>query len=278
MIKNLKINKTAHNVCFIGSISYKSDLKLFKQVVNSIKNQKNINYFIALCVDGKIKNEMYKFISSKSFPKNNRIYYSEKSKGLSYSLNKLINIFKKYNFEFFSRFDDDDIFNLDKTYLQIRYMTQNKIDICGTWSREFIDYRHFFWKNMSTSDNYLKKNIFKRSPFIHSSIIFKKTIFNKFNYDPNYKELEDLELWFRISSNDPHIKFGNMPIYAIKQYYKKNYFHRRSKNVFIKELFLKMKYLKFNTYFISNFSIILIVFLIRCLPEFILKIIYKNFR
>ena len=266
-----------NKVCFIGSISYKTDLKLFQRVINSIKKQDKIQIFIALSVDGPIKKNMSQFLNY-NFPKNSCIHYFQENRGLSYCLNFLISSYINKNHNYFSRFDDDDIFEINKTILQITYMKKYNLDVCGTWSREYIDFKHFFWKNLSTSDNYLKKNLFKRSPFIHSSVIFKKKILKKFNYNPSYKELEDLELWFRISSKDPHIKFGNLPIYALKQYYKKNYFHRRSKNVFIKELFLKMKFLKFYENPVNNFFIILIVFFIRCLPEFVLKIIYKNFR
>ena len=267
-------NKFFYKVIFFGAVYKNTNIKNLKKTFKSIFGQKFIKPKIYIFCDGKIPQKLIFFL--KGHNKLIKVYKSQNNLGLGNALNFLVNKIKNLDFDYFSRFDDDDYFHDMKTFLQINYMKKKKINICGTWAIEKSK-QVYFYKTLPIDDQMLKKKILFRSPFIHSSVIFDKKVFRIFNYDKKYNKLQDYKLWLEISQSSFKIIFGNIPLYLTTQNLSEDFYYKRGYLIAIKELLLRLKFLK-HDFKLSNFLLIILLFLFRVSPESIKKIAYEKFR
>lgn len=132
----------------------------------------------------------------------------QKNMGLPKSLNKAINLAQG---KYIARMDADDIALPQRLEKQVRFLEENpSIAVLGSMCNE-ID-----WRGNVTpcpvyplTDAEIRKEIVKRNPFIHSSVIMRREIFNivgLYNEDCRYSQ--DYELWFRVIK---HFKVANLP-------------------------------------------------------------------
>ena len=267
--------KYYQKVVFFGSIyKYTKVIKL-KKTIDSILKQKFIKPSIYLYCDGPVNTKL-KILLIK-YKKNLRFFETNKNCGLGKALNFLVKKIKPLDFDYYARFDDDDYFHSMKTCLQIDYMKKNKINICGSWSIENYKEDKNFYKNLPIEDKILKKRILMRSPFVHSSVIFDKMVFNKFNYDQTYKKIQDYKLWLDITKTNAKIKFGNIPAYLTYQNISNDFYFKRGRLIAFNELKLRTKFL-YTNFNIIDLLFILLLYFFRISPVPLKKFFYAKFR
>ena len=122
---------------------------------------------------------------------------SREKRGLVSSLNEGINIAKG---EYVARMDADDISLPGRLEKQIKFMQENKLAICGTWAIGINEMGNEVRKlNYTPSFESIKIYSLIHNPFIHSSVMFRKDVFEKVGgYKESFKYIEDYELWTRI--------------------------------------------------------------------------------
>lgn len=165
--------------------------------IKSILKQTYNNFEFIIIDDGStdeslsiIRNFSDKRIIAKRFKVNS---------GIVQALNEGINI---ANGEYIARMDSDDISNINRLDYQIKYMEDNpEIGILGS-SGSYIDINNKIIGSYPTSYDSTEikwYSIFK-SPFIHPSVVFRKSIINKYGflYSDEFKYCEDFDLWYKI--------------------------------------------------------------------------------
>ncbi|MBU1012531.1 MAG: glycosyltransferase [Bacteroidetes bacterium] len=179
--------------------------KFICKTLDSILNQKFID-FEFLIIDDCSNDKSHKIISSY---KDGRIkvFKNKINQGYVHSLNQLITHSKG---EYIARQDHDDISLPDRLMLQVRYMENNlDVGICGT-NAIFFGKKHWH-TSMPLNDQDIRANMIIRNPFIHSSVMIRRSLLledNSMKYDLSYYPAEDYYLWFKISTK---AKLANLP-------------------------------------------------------------------
>tara|TARA_B100001564_G_scaffold43637_1_gene31246 strand:+ start:413 stop:985 length:573 start_codon:yes stop_codon:yes gene_type:complete len=118
-----------------------------------------------------------------------KIFKNKKNLGLTKSLNLLLAESKG---SYVARQDSDDLSISERFTKQLNYIENNNLDLCG--SRAIIKGSTRITPNRSY---YLPLNISLKikNPFIHGSLIFKKSVIEKVNnYDERFKYSQDYKL------------------------------------------------------------------------------------
>ena len=177
---------------------YKPDKELLKKSIEAISDQ-SYSKIETIIIDDGLSNEENLFLKKLIKDKKNFfIYKNSKNLGLTKSLN--IGISKSKG-DLIARNDADDISDKQRIEKQVNYFKNNKkIGVLGTWYSVVNTKKEKHLYKYLNDHNILFEMLFETNPFCHSSVMFKKDIFEEFNgYNQKFKVSQDLDLWFRIS-------------------------------------------------------------------------------
>lgn len=133
-------------------------------------------------------------------------YIKQVNHGLAATLNNAIEISEGL---YIARQDQDDYSHPERIRKQIEFLESHlNCVVVGTWAKD-IDItfnrkmleRRYGYKRPPIEDYAIKYHLLFDSPFIHSSVMMRKTIFNKnfmYSTDNDRQPPEDYELWSRI--------------------------------------------------------------------------------
>ncbi len=127
-----------------------------------------------------------------------RLVHNEKNLKLVATLNKGFDLARG---EYVARMDCDDISLPTRLARQVEFMEAHpEVGVCGTWAKEIDSEGKILriWKSPVGGE--MKKYIWRPTPIIHPTALFRRPVFERFKYDHNYIHAEDLELWQRISN------------------------------------------------------------------------------
>jgi len=169
--------------------------KTIVKSLQSITNQTYKKIEIILIDDGSTDKSNY-LIKKKFKKKNIKIFKNKKNQGLPYSLNKAI---KKTNSNLIFRMDADDISQKDRISKQVSFMNKNpKVDLLGTNAYYFDDFGIYKKTNLKLKNEDIKKTLYFKNEFIHSSVVFRKSFFMKYGgYNIFLRRGQDHDLWIR---------------------------------------------------------------------------------
>lgn len=180
-----------------------------EECVESVLNQSFTDFELLVFNDGSTDNTLNKIMSFTD----SRIIIHNKANNVGYvtHLNEGISLAKG---EFIVRMDADDICVLNRFEILYNFMVKHpKIGVCGSFVEVFGNSRNYLWK-LPTENNSIKAMLPFRIPFIHPSVIIRKSLLNNsIFYDNNFLPAEDYELWCRLSNLT---EFANIPIALIK--------------------------------------------------------------
>lgn len=268
------------NVLAVIMSTYKSDrLDFLKKSVESILNQSYSDFNFYIQFDGSIDEECEKYLFSIT---DSRLQLRKRNenKGLAYSLNELLAIVIKEEYQYIARMDADDVSYLDRFFKQVSFLNSNpEIDCLGTWAIEIDEESNeYFRKEMPIIHNDCSEMFKVRDCLIHPTVMFRKSYFEKaglYPLDTYYGE--DTIMWAK--GFHKGCVFANLPEFLLYFRMDKNFFSRRkgwnhAKSIFI----LRRRVNRLLGYgFKADFYAVL-YFLIKLMPSSILNIIYKNFR
>ena len=189
--------------------------QFLKKALESILNQTYREVEVILINDGSTDNTAE---IVKSFNDPRIIYVWQGNKGPAVARNTGI---KKAKGKYVAFLDSDDLWLKEKLEKQVEFMEKNpEVGLLGTACYEINDKGEVIGKKIFPIKNkILQKDLIKYNPFIQSSIITKREVFDKVGlYDENFKESEDYEFWLRIAGN---YKIGNLAeLLVMKRYYR----------------------------------------------------------
>jgi glycosyltransferase involved in cell wall biosynthesis len=138
---------------------------------------------------------------SKSFPFENIKIHRQENKGLAASLNVGISIAKG---KFIARLDQDDLVLPKRFIKQFDYLEKNsQTAMVGTRAQIYEgDKASERYHNHALSSNALKLELLFDNPFVHSSVMLRKSVLEEcggYSEDISRQPPEDYELWSRIA-------------------------------------------------------------------------------
>lgn len=178
------------------------------KALESIESQTFTDYEVLIVNDASTDNtqSLLRKWQSKFPPKKCILIDNSENIGLTKSLNKGI---EKASGKFIARLDHDDTWDQEKLRKQINFFRSHPDHgIVGTW---YTNHGKSKSKKVElpVSDKEIKRNIFRKNPFGHSCVVFKKTLWEKSGrYDERLRHGQDLDLWFRFL---PLTKMANIP-------------------------------------------------------------------
>ena len=182
-----------------------------RQAVESILNQTYSPTTVHLLQDGPVDvdlarvaeefEEQSEIVEYHTFPVN---------RGLSYILNVSI---LRSNTPYYARMDADDISLPERFERQIEWLEAHPdIGILGTWAWEFTDEpreESAELKKVPTSQKEMESILHYRSPFIHPTVVFRRSVFSQIGLYPHRKLIEDLCLWSKTFKEG--VRVANLP-------------------------------------------------------------------
>lgn len=238
---------------------------------------------VFLMADGLISDEVLSVIRSfEGLGSSLYFFQRDVNLGLASSLNELIDIVisSDRNYEFIARMDSDDICELNRFSLQIEFLINNDdVDVLGTGCVEFSTIGDWqFIKVPPGSDEELKKNIIRRSPFIHPSVMFRRRVLENMRYPTGTTLTEDYAMWIALARMG--FVFGNLPYPLIRYRFDPAVFVRRmgwSKGYHeCVERIKAMRALK--RYGFLNFAYAFGFFILRIVPPSVARYFYRTLR
>ena len=119
------------------------------------------------------------------------------NKGLGYCLRECVKLARG---EYIVRMDADDVSLPDRIAKQIAFLEEHKeIAFCGTGA--YLSYEGKRWGKRSYPPFPDVKVLLKRNPFIHPTVVFRKSALTEagnYSADRKYLRCEDYELFFRM--------------------------------------------------------------------------------
>ncbi len=210
-------------VSVIMSVYDPAKPRYFKDAVRSIIDQSFTDWEMIICDDGSDKRFAGLFETVAASDDRIRLIKNSSNRGLGYSLNKCI---RYSSGDFLARMDADDVCHPERLKEQIRFLKSHEdADWCGTDAFLINDGGTWGVRHMPIAPE--KKDFLEFSPFMHSSVIFKRRVFEENKGYRHLKRAEDYELFMRLYSKG--CKGYNIP--------KKLYGYREDENSYKRRTF-----------------------------------------
>lgn len=146
--------------------------------------------------------------------KDKRIFIYKNKKNLYIAENRNM-LVRKAKGKYIAWQDADDISLVDRIEKQYEFMEQNpRVGIIGGYLQFFDEKGIKSIRKYATTDNELRKNIFRFSPVAQPTAMIRRECFEKVGlYNPKYPPAEDIDMSFRIGS---FYEFANLPQITLK--------------------------------------------------------------
>lgn len=269
-------------VAILMSVYSNDRLQYLKQSVDSLLAQTYDDIEIHISVDGRVSDDIYGYLKKLHTYDNLFVYYDDINQGLAYRLNQmLINIKDDKNIGYVARMDADDISLPERISKQVCFFKSNtKVAVLGTDVTEIDDSNNcVFDKSMASQHEVILKQIIKRCPLNHPTVMFNLNVISisDIEYNHNLKNTQDYFLWVDLLGKG--YIFSNLNESLLKFRISSDFFKRRGKKKILNELrsrFYAMKVL--NCFNFGNLIHIFMLFTLRVSPQNIQMFIYKRFR
>ena len=268
-------------VAVIMSVYDGDNIQYVEQSIDSILSQsyKKLSLFVYL--DGVTNNNIRSYVEGIADNYSNVYsFYSKDNNGLAYALNFLINKVKTMgNYTYIARMDADDISDIERISEQVIFLKNNTdISILGTNCIEINELGDIIYrKKMPETHDELKNFIFKRSPLIHPSVMFRGAIIGDVVYNVALKNTQDYYLWVDLISKQ--YKFHNLQKFLIKFRVANDFYSRRGFGKVLNEMKSRLYAIdRLNGKNALNYMYLVFFFILRISPVFVKKICYRTMR
>jgi glycosyltransferase involved in cell wall biosynthesis len=268
------------DLAVIMSIYFNDNLRFVKESIDSILNQTFPPFHFYLIFDGPVNKDVKDFVIN---IKDNRIklFRLEQNGGLAKALNHLLEvIIRNPEYKYIARMDADDISMPDRFQLQRDYLIKHSdISCVGSWYQEIDeDGKQLSERKLPIGSEDLRSYYFKRTPFAHPSVMYKRELIEIAGFYPvDTILLEDNVLWG--NALERGLKFANIPEFLFKFRIDKDFFRRRSGIKYgFKFILIKFKINRLLNAPVYTYFYTFVMGLIRMFPTVFFRFLYLKFR
>jgi len=256
-------------------IPHYNNLIGLKKSINSIGANEKID--VLIIDDGSVaeqipNKESFEYTSGELI-----VLKSNTNKGIENALNIGIEyIMHKNHYKYIARLDAGDICKDDRFYKQETFLENNKdIYLIGSHV-DFIDNtgKYKYTYKVPLHHKKIKRNMFLKNSFIHSSVMYKTDVFNLEYYPVKYKYTEDYALFYRIINNHTTANFDE--VLTSTELSKTSISYKKRRIQLINRLRLSLKNISFNPYFFYGTIRILILLIVPNSVNQFFKLKYYN--
>lgn len=280
-LQRMKNSMNSEMVAVIMSVYDGDNIQYIEQSIDSILSQsyKKLSLFVYL--DGVTNDNIRSYVDGVAKVHSNVYpFYSKENNGLAYALNYLINKVKAMgDYTYIARMDADDISDVERISEQVTFFKDNPdISILGTNCIEINESgEDVYRKKMPETHSELERFIFKRSPMIHPSVMFRGKVIDDIVYNVELKNTQDYYLWVDLLSKK--YKFHNLQKFLIKFRVADDFYSRRGMGKVLNEMKSRLYAInKLDGKNILNYTYMVFFFILRVSPVFIKKICYRTMR
>ena len=170
---------------------------LLKQSVESIILQSYKDWEFIICNDGSTDDTLIFLKKLEQLDSRIRIISYEKNQGLNYSLNKCLEYARG---KYIARQDDDDYSYPNRLEEEVKILENyNEFSIVGTMADIYDDTG--IWGEYDVEEKPTKKSFLWNSPFIHPSVVMRKSALEKvggYRIAKETRRCEDYDLFMRM--------------------------------------------------------------------------------
>ncbi len=246
-LKKLKNNFINNKLPLVSiALTVYDRTEFLDESIKSILSQTYNNLEFVIVIDKSDKQDKIEKIIKSYNDDRIKIIKNKTRLGLAKSLNVAID---NSNGVYIARMDDDDISFPRRIEMQVKFLEKNKdVGLCGTSARMYG--KNNFDLLVETNSEILKVLTLIKTPVIHPSVMFRKSMLNQFNlrYDSNYYT-EDYELWsrcikyFKIANiKDILLIYRNGTNDSLTNYKYENKIHSSHLNIIKKQLKENLNY------------------------------------
>ncbi len=223
------MNKKNINPLISVLLSVYNDDKNIKNSIESILSQsyKNIELLVIDdCSDDKTYDILNEIKDSRI-----KIYRNKENKGLTKSLNILIN---KSNGDILARHDSDDISLPNRIEVQYKALSKYHLDACTT--RAYIKNSE---RSIPRFSHYLPISLVMKykNPFIHGTLMVrKKAILDVGLYDENIKYAQDYKLFLKLLKKNYKLKILKKKLYILNMKNNISSLNKEEQQFYFKEI------------------------------------------
>lgn len=170
--------------------------RYLRESVESILSQTFTDFEFIIIDDGSV-DKSNSILQSFTDPRI-KVLSNNKNLGLIVSLNKG---FDEAKGKYIARMDADDVSLPERLQKQVKFLDTNPgIGVVGTWIRSFDDRLGHILK-FPTDQKIIKAWLLFDNTFAHPSAMLRRSFLKSYHlhYDPNFKHVEDYDLWVRSS-------------------------------------------------------------------------------
>ena len=166
--------------------------RYLRESIESILNQ-TYRDFEFIIFDDASTDDSASIIESYNDP---RIVFIKNDKNYGLTLN-LINGVQLAKGKYIARIDSDDVAFDKRLERQIDYMeTHTDIDVCGSLANAIdSNGRKRYIIRVPVNDKEIKENLIFGNCIIHPSVMMRKSLFEKHQYDASFRTCQDYNLW-----------------------------------------------------------------------------------
>ncbi|CDK35865.1 glycosyltransferase [Ligilactobacillus salivarius] len=241
--------------------------------IKSILNQSFKDLELIICDDGSTDDTYDRLLEISKIDSRIRIIGYKENKGLAYALNECIKVSRG---KYIARQDSDDISLSDRLEKELRIIENKNVDIVGTCAVVFN--KNGEWGHYNVPEYPEKKDFLWNNPFIHPTVLMKKSSLQKVNGYLNTKinrRCEDYDLFMRMYANG--FRGVNIAEYLYKYKIDEGKKKKRPMKYRIDEMRVRYKGFKeLNMLKISSLFFVVKPIVIGLIPQFIFKKIRGN--
>lgn len=271
-------------VAVLLCVHAQADSDEFDQALASLQAQTHRDLRVYVYCDGTLTPSHEKVLSHRldSSSGRDQIVRGDRPMGLPTGLNALVDLaLADPSIKFLARMDADDISMSERIRLQVELMHKNPdVSLIGTWCIEFSEPGvPKFHKKLPTNDEEVKKFMVYRSPLVHPTVMFRRSVFEEgHRYNVKLNIMQDYDLWSRLVIAGHRI--SNVPEFLLWYRMSDGFYSRRTgfrraatevrmRIVYAKQLGLlrPQSYIRFAAFFI-----------VRVSPKWIKRLAYMHLR
>lgn len=240
-----------------------------KKAINSILRQTYKNFEFLILDDGSTDSSWFILKSYKD--RRIHLFRNKHTQGLAKGLNYLI---EKAKGRYIARMDGDDISSIDRIMLEKKMLDQNNsLDLVGSWAKIINTQGKIIGDiKYPMSIKQIRDKILIFNPFVHSSIMFRKKIYDQLDgYNEKYLYSQDYDFSLRLAAD---YECMNIPEYLIKYRWQPNFPKQKQQHLAA----LKIRLYALRYYGYPKWEVIKLIkpFFLYLLPPWLKKIYWQE--